>query len=153
MLTPPFLVRAKTVYSLETDVRIGTINKVFPKWFRIEMLYIFTCMCNHCNIICHYCVTPYQYAPNSVYSRPHAKLLLCISVLAIFQYHELFIIVLHVDCFADLNNFVVYQDLNWNETHADIHMLSVNREGQEDLTVKVWAKLDKPFLTYECLKF
>ena len=25
-------------------------------------------------------------------------------------------------------------------------MISVNREGQEDLTVKIWAKLDNPFL-------
>ena len=32
------------------------------------------------------------------------------------------------------------------ECNSDIHMLSVNREGQEDLTVNILAKLDKPFL-------
>ena len=39
------------------------------------------------------------------------------------------------------------------EWKSDIHMLSVNGEGQEDLTVKVWAKLDSPVLSYGYLKF
>ena len=40
------------------------------------------------------------------------------------------------------------------EGNSDIQMISVNREDLEDLTVKVGAKLDdKPFLSYEFLKF
>ena len=39
------------------------------------------------------------------------------------------------------------------ECNSDIHMLSVSGEDQEDLTVKVWAKLDYPFLSYGFLKF
>ena len=39
------------------------------------------------------------------------------------------------------------------EWKSDIHMLSVNGEDQEDLTVKIWAKLDNPFLSYGFLKF
>ena len=31
------------------------------------------------------------------------------------------------------------------ECNPDIHILSMNREGQENLTVKIWAKLDNPF--------
>jgi len=29
--------------------------------------------------------------------------------------------------------------------HSQFHMLSVNREGREDLTVNIWAKLDIRF--------
>ena len=39
------------------------------------------------------------------------------------------------------------------ECNPDIHVLSVNGGDQEDLTVKVWAKLDNPFLSYGFLKF
>ena len=34
------------------------------------------------------------------------------------------------------------------EWKSDIHMISVNGKDQEDLTVKVWANLDNPFLSY-----
>ena len=39
------------------------------------------------------------------------------------------------------------------EWKLDIHMLSENGEDHEDLTVKVWAKFDYPFLSHEFLKF
>ena len=41
--------------------------------------------------------------------------------------------------------FLMYFFVFKVECSSDIHMLSVNREGQEDLTVKIWAKLDNPF--------
>ena len=39
------------------------------------------------------------------------------------------------------------------EWNSDIHMISVNGEDQQDLTVKVWANLDNPFSSYGFLKF
>ena len=45
---------------------------------------------------------------------------------------------------------VLYIKVQWN---SDIHMLSVHGEDQKDLTVKIWAKLDNPFLSYGFLKF
>ena len=39
------------------------------------------------------------------------------------------------------------------EWKSDMHMISVNGEDLEDLTVKVWANLDNPFLSYGFLKF
>ena len=38
------------------------------------------------------------------------------------------------------------------EWKSDINMISVNGEDQEDLTVKVWANFDNPFLSYGFLK-
>ena len=39
------------------------------------------------------------------------------------------------------------------EWNSDIHMISVNGEDQEDLTVEVWANLDNPFLSHGFLKY
>ena len=47
---------------------------------------------------------------------------------------------------------IVYIKLK-GEWKSDNHMISVNGEDQEDLTVKVWANLDNPFLSYGFLKF
>ena len=35
--------------------------------------------------------------------------------------------------------------VEWN---SDIHILTVNGKDQEDLKVKVWAKLDTPFFSF-----
>ena len=39
------------------------------------------------------------------------------------------------------------------EWKSDIHLISVNGEDQEDLTVKVWENFDNPFFSYGFVKF
>ena len=47
-----------------------------------------------------------------------------------------------------MNNVVIKGE--WN---SDIHMISVNGEDHQDLTVKVWANSDNSFSSYVFLKF